>query len=148
MSSLYHINDETKKRINKFRTATARSDELQVLVIKIQPKPSYEIVIDDDDEDQSDVSSLEDLGSTLPDSTPRYVLMSYPMVTSDGRKQTPLVLLYWKPTTVVSQEWKMLYAGAFEMVRTQCGVSKVIEVSSGLEDDDDVDDLKAEIESK
>lgn len=147
MSSLYHIGTETKNRIKKFRTATARSDKLEVLVIKIQPKPSYEIAIDDEDEDEiSEASELSDLGELLPDNTPRYVLLSYPMTTRDGRKQTPLILVYWKPMTVVSQEWKMLYAGALEMIRNECGVSRVIEVLSGLEDEDDVEELREQIE--
>ncbi|SCW04341.1 LAFE_0H11408g1_1 [Lachancea fermentati] len=148
MSSLYHISTETKKRISKFRTATARSDSVEVQVIKIQPKPSYEITIDEADEEEvNEVSSLEELGQVLPDNTPRYVLLSYPMTTRDGRKQTPLILIYWKPMTVVSQEWKMLYAGALEKVRSECGVSKMIEVTSGLEEEEDIQELKEQIES-
>ncbi|KAM3159826.1 AIM7-like protein [Lachancea thermotolerans] len=145
MSSLYHISTETKNTIRKYRTATARSESLQALVIKIEPKPSCEIIVDDD-EDLREASSLEELGEELPDNAPRYVLLCYPMTTADGRKQTPLVLLYWKPATVVSQEWKMLYAGALEMVRSECGVSKVIEVATGLEDEDEIEELKEQIQ--
>ncbi|CAG98598.1 Aim7p [Kluyveromyces lactis] len=147
MSTIYHFSNETKNQIKKFRTATARSDDIQIQSIKIQPKPSYEIIIDDD-EDLEDFNRLEDLAELLPDNMPRFVLLSYPMTTRDGRKKTPLVLLYWKPATVVSQEWKMLYAGALEMVRAECAVNKYIEVSSGLEDEDDIEELKQEIEAK
>ncbi|SCU99857.1 LANO_0F04016g1_1 [Lachancea nothofagi CBS 11611] len=146
MASLYHISTEVKTTIRKFRTATARSDVLKALVLKIEPKPSYEITIDDDEELQ-DASSLEELGEELPDNTPRYVLLCYPMTTPDGRKQTPLVLLYWKPATVVSQEWKMLYAGALELMRTECGVSRVIEVATSLEDEDEIQEVREQIES-
>lgn len=146
MSNLYHLNTETKNQIKKFRTSTARSDDLQIQVIKILPKPSYELIIDDD-EDLEDFSQLEHLAELLPDNVPRFVLLSYPMTTRDGRKKTPLILLYWKPPTVVSQEWKMLYAGALELIRAECAVNKFIEVSSGLEDEDDLSDLKDEIET-
>ncbi|QGN15849.1 YDR063W [Kluyveromyces marxianus] len=146
MSNLYHLSSDTKNGIKKFRSATARSDDAQIQVIKIQPKPSYEIIIDDD-EDLEDFKELSDLAELLPDNMPRFVLMSYPMTTRDGRKKTPLVMLYWKPPTVVSQEWKMLYAGALEMVRVECAVNKFIEVSSGLEDEDEIEELKQEIEA-
>ncbi|CDO96198.1 unnamed protein product [Kluyveromyces dobzhanskii CBS 2104] len=147
MSTIYQLSTETKDQIKKFRTATARSDDIQIQVIKIQPKPSYEIIIDDDDEDLGDFSQLEDLAELLPDNIPRFVLLSYPVTTRDGRKKTPLVLLYWKPATVVSQEWKMIYAGALEMVRAECSVNKFVEVSSGLEDEDDVEELKQQLET-
>ncbi|SCU78342.1 LADA_0A05182g1_1 [Lachancea dasiensis] len=149
MSSLYRISTDVKNRIKKFRTATARTETLKALVLKIQPKPSCEITIDESEDEQAlqtGFDSLEELGEELPDNTPRYVLLSYPMTTSDGRKQTPLVLLYWKPATVVSQEWKMLYAGALEMMRNECGVSRVIEVSTGLEDDEDIQEVREQIE--
>ncbi|SCU83595.1 LAME_0C05776g1_1 [Lachancea meyersii CBS 8951] len=146
MSSLYHLSTDVKTRINRFRTQTARSDSLKALALKIEPKPSYEITIDED-EGVEQADSLEALGEELPDNTPRYVLLCYPMTTSDGRNQTPLVLVYWKPATVVSQEWKMLYAGALELMRNQCGVSKVIEIATGLEDEEDIDEVKEQIES-
>lgn len=145
MAELHQVGSETKERIKKFRSSTARADDPQILAIKIQPKPSYEIIIDDD-EDLADFKRLEDLAEILPDNIPRFVLLSYPLITIDGRKKNPLVLLYWKPPSVVSQEWKMLYAGALELVRAECAVNKFIEVSSGLEDEDDLDALKEEIQ--
>ncbi|CEP63076.1 Aim7p LALA0_S07e01860g [Lachancea lanzarotensis] len=146
MASLYNISAPVKTQINKFRLETGRSESVKTLVLKIEPKPSYAITIDDD-EGYEDIDSLESLGPELPDTTPRYVLLCYPMTTSDGRKQTPLVLLYWKPATVVSQEWKMLYAGALELIRNNCGVSKVIEISTGLEEEDEINELIEQIKS-
>lgn len=156
-TSLYQISPETKTRINKFRTATSRAEKLEHLVIKIQPKPSYEVVVDDqeDGEDNDDddddwgveVNDLKDLPEALPDNLPRFVLLAYPLVTKDGLKKTPLVLLYWKPPTVVSQEWKMVYAGCLEMVRSFTNPNKFLEVNNGLEDEDDVQDLKEQIEA-
>lgn len=146
MSSLYKIGTGTKDRIRKFRTSTARSEVIKCLPIKIEPKPSYEIAIHEDElEELETITKLDELADILPDNSPRFLLTAYP-VTKDGIKQTPLVLIYWKPATVVSQEWKMLYAGALEMVRNECGTSKLVEVSSGLEDDDDIEDLRNQIE--
>ncbi|CAL9734360.1 protein Aim7p [Monosporozyma servazzii] len=148
MSSLYKIATGTKDTIRKFRTSTARAEKIKCLSIKIEPSPSYAIVIDKEEQEEldEDLNDLNDLSEILPDNTPRFVLMAYPLTTKDGIKQTPLILLYWKPQTVVSSEWKMLYAGALEIVRNECGTSKMVEVTSGLEDEDDVEELIQEIE--
>lgn len=147
MSSLHHLSTETKIQIRKFRTSTSRAEVIKFLSIKILPKPSYEIVVDEDEtEELEGVTELSELADVLPDNSPRYVLMAYPLTNKDGIKQTPLVLLYWKPPTVVSQEWKMLYASALEMVRSECATSKLVEVSTGLEDDSEVEELRDLIE--
>lgn len=149
MSHLNRISQETKEVIRKFRLNTSRTDKIACLPIKIEPSPSYEIVISEDEklEMDEDLTELSDLAEILPDNTPRFVLMAYPLVNKDGIKQAPLILLYWKPQTVVSAEWKMLYAGASEMVKQEVGTYNVIEVTSGLEDEDDVEELIEEIES-
>ncbi|CCK69950.1 Aim7p KNAG_0D01990 [Huiozyma naganishii CBS 8797] len=149
MSSLYHITSETKLQIRKFRTSTSRTETLKCLCIAIEPKPSYQIVIDEEIQEEldSELEQLSDLSDILPDNIPRFVLMAYPSTSKDGLKQTPLVLMFWKPQTVVSQEWKMLYAGALEMVRSECGTFKLVEVTSGLEDEDDVDELQEQLDS-
>lgn len=149
MSNLYQISPETKEKIRKFRISTSRAETVKALPLKIEPKPSYKIVIEEDElEELEDAEDLAEFGEILPDNSPRYVLVAYPLTNKDGIKQTPLVLLYWKPQTVVSQEWKMLYAGALEMIRNECGTSKLVEVSSGLEDDSDVQELKEQIETR
>lgn len=148
MSSLYHISTATKQKIRKFRTSTSRTEVIKCLPIKIQPKPSYEIVIEEEElEELDDVTELSELADVLPDNSPRFLLTAYPITTKDGIKQTPLILIYWKPATVVSQEWKMLYAGALELIRNECGTYKLVEVSSGLEDDEDVEELRSQIEN-
>lgn len=146
MSNLYQLGTETKNRISKFRISTGRADTIKGLSIKIEPK-TYEIVIDEDEQEElDDMTELNELAEIMPDNSPRFLLLAYPMTNKDGIKQTPLVLIYWKPSTIVSQEWKMMYAGALEMVRNECGTYKLVEVSSGLEDDDDVEELIEQIE--
>lgn len=61
----------------------------------------------------------------LPDNNPRYILLSYPTKTKDGRIQSPLVMLYWIPPTS-NQANRMLYAGAVEQFRDKAGVSKYV----------------------
>lgn len=61
----------------------------------------------------------------MPDNNPRYIILSYPFKTSDGRLKTPLVLLYWIPPTS-GGESRMLYAGALEQFREKAGVSKYV----------------------
>ncbi|CCC68517.1 hypothetical protein NCAS_0B04330 [Naumovozyma castellii] len=148
MSSLYYFSTETKGTIRKFRISTGRVETIKGLSIKIQPKPSYEIVIPEDEQEEvEEIESLEELRECLPDTSPRFLLLAYPMTNKDGIKQVPLVVIYWKPMTVVSQELKMLYAGALEMVRNECGTFKLVECTSGLEDDSDVEELKEQIEN-
>lgn len=45
------------------------------------------------------VSDLDTVATELPENSPRYVLLSYEVEHSDGRKSFPLVLLNWAPTT-------------------------------------------------
>ncbi|KAK5959013.1 uncharacterized protein PWA37_003690 [Arxiozyma heterogenica] len=149
MASLYKVSEDTKKTIQKFRISTSRSEKIKCLPIKIEPSPSYAIVVDREEQEEldEDLNELGDLSEILPDNAPRFVLTAYPLTNKDGIKQTPLILLYWKPLTVVSSEWKMLYAGALEMVKNLCGPSKTIEITSGLEDDDEVEELGKGISS-
>ncbi|PVH17423.1 40S ribosomal protein S13 [Candidozyma duobushaemuli] len=69
------------------------------------------------------IDNIEELIEELPDNSPRYVLLSYPIKLSDGRVKSPFVLLYWRPPTT-GQENKMLYAGAVELFREKAGVAK------------------------
>lgn len=150
MALLYKVSEDTKKTIQKFRISTSRSEKIKCLPIKIEPSPSYAIVVDREEQEEldKDLNEISDLSEILPDNAPRFVLTAYPLTNKDGIKQTPLILLYWKPLTVVSSEWKMLYAGALEMVKNLCGPSKTIEITSGLEDDDEVEELVHEIETR
>ena len=47
--------------------------------------------------------------SELPENSPRYVIISYPLKHPDGRLAVPLALINWIPTTS-SLEMKTLHA--------------------------------------
>ena len=83
-------------------------------------KKSHEIKQEDEI-----IDSIEELVEELPDTSPRYVILSYPFKLDDGRLKTPLVMLYWIPPTS-GQESRMLYAGAVEQFRDKAGVSKYV----------------------
>ncbi|KAL2281646.1 hypothetical protein FJTKL_11530 [Diaporthe vaccinii] len=86
------------------------------------------------DDDKTVYKSLEEIGEDLPDHSPRFVLLSYPMTLPSGRQSVPYVLLFYLPVTCNS-ELRMLYAGAKELFRNTAEVNKVIDLSS-------VDDLE------
>lgn len=82
MSNLYKIGTETRNKIKKFRTSTARTDSIKALSIKIEPKPSYEIIVDEDEQEELDeIEDLNELAEILPDNSPRFVLTAYPTTT-------------------------------------------------------------------
>ena len=94
-------------------------DKVQAVIYTIDKK-SHEIKQEDEI-----IDSIEELVEELPDTSPRYVILSYPFKLDDGRLKTPLVMLYWIPPTS-GQESRMLYAGAVEQFRDKAGVSKYV----------------------
>lgn len=74
-------------------------------------------------------TTLEAISDELPDNSPRFVLLSYPLDLKSGRKAAPYVLLFYMPPTT-NHELRMLYAGAKELMRNTAEVGKVIEVAN------------------
>lgn len=111
------------------------------------------------DEEKTVYKDLQEIGEDLPDHSPRFILLSYPLtlVRNDGnldgsnrallghfadveqpsgRLSVPYVLLYYMPATC-NAESRMLYAGAKELMRNTAEVGKVMEIDSA----DDLEDL-------
>ncbi|PGH26917.1 hypothetical protein AJ80_01298 [Polytolypa hystricis UAMH7299] len=89
-------------------------------------------------------TKMEDVADELPDSSPRFVLLSYPLRLPSGRLAVPYVLLYYLPENC-NPSSRMMYAGAVELMRNTAEVTKVIEVES----ESDVTDIEATLrESK
>ena len=88
------------------------------------------------DEDKTVYKSLDEIAEDLPDHTPRFVLLSYPLTLPSGRLSVPYVMLYYLPITC-SNDMRMMYAGAKELMRNTAEVGKVIDVESV----DDLEDL-------
>lgn len=82
------------------------------------------------------LNSTVALINALPETAPRFVVLSYPLTLEDGRKSNPYVLIYYRPQTA-TQNNRMAYAGAVELIRNEAGVSRVIEI----EELDELEDL-------
>ncbi|KAK4240360.1 GMF family protein [Achaetomium macrosporum] len=125
---LYTFSQETKDRLRKFRLGTSRSNDPQAVIYMID-KQTKEIR---QDEDETVYKSLEELADDLPDHSPRFVLLSYPLTLPSGRLSVPYVMLYYLPTTCNS-ELRMLYAGAKELMRNTSEVTRIIDLESAEE---------------
>ncbi|PBP25598.1 GMF family protein, partial [Diplocarpon rosae] len=134
-SRLYTFSQESKDHLRKFRLGTSRASNAQAVIYSIDKK-TLEIKQDDD---KTVYTNLAEIGDDLPDHSPRFVLLSYPLTLPSGRMSVPYVLLYYLPATC-NAELRMLYAGAKELMRNTAEVGKVIEIDS-------VDDLE-ELPSK
>ncbi|KAK1965994.1 GMF family protein [Colletotrichum eremochloae] len=122
-SRLYTFSQETKDHLRKFRLGTSRSNEPQAVIYHID-KNTHEIRQDDD---KVVYKSLEEISDDLPDHSPRFVLLSYPLTLPSGRMSVPYVLIYYLPITC-NNEIRMLYAGAKELMRNTSEVGRVIDI--------------------
>lgn len=83
------------------------------------------------------------MGEELPDHSPRFILLSYPLTMASGRLSVPYVMLYYLPVTCNS-ELKMVYAGAKELMRNQAEVGRIIEIDSVEELEEIEEQLRGE----
>ncbi|KFA55499.1 hypothetical protein S40293_01998, partial [Stachybotrys chartarum IBT 40293] len=163
-SRLYTFSGESKAHLRKFRLTTSRAKEPQAVIcmyvscivhrsLPLDQTPTDGCVPSDlidkntheirQDEDQVVYKSLEEIGDDLPDHSPRFVLLSYPLTMPDGRMSCPYVLLYYLPITC-NAETRMLYAGAKELMRNTSEVGKIIDIES-VEDLEEIPEkLKSE----
>ncbi|KAL1900325.1 hypothetical protein Cpir12675_001009 [Ceratocystis pirilliformis] len=136
---LYNFSQDTRTHLRKFSLSTSRSKEPQAVIYLID-KNSYEIK----QQDQTVYNSLEDISDALPDNSPRFVLLSYPLtLTDDGFKPVPYVLVYYLPATCNAGA-KMMYAGAKELMRSTSNVGKVFDI----EDAEDILEIPAKLGQK
>ncbi|RYC63024.1 hypothetical protein CHU98_g3197 [Xylaria longipes] len=145
---LYTFSEQTREHLRKFRLTTSRASGPQAVICMYVSgaleaadtahaahvpfcahfidKKTHEIK---QDEDKVVYKSLEEIADDLPDNSPRYILLSYPLTLSSGRLSVPYVLLYYLPTTC-NAESRMMYAGAKELMRNTSEVGKVIDIDS------------------
>lgn len=122
-SRLYTFSPETQEKLRKFRLGTSRAKDPQAVIYQID-KHTLEIAQAGDET----YTDMQELADELPDHSPRYVLLSYPLTLPSGRLSVPYVLLYYLPVTCNSES-RMLYAGAKELMRNTAEVGRVIELS-------------------
>lgn len=122
-NSLYTLTPETKASLRKFRLSSSRAKTPQAQIYFIDRST---LCITQDAE--ADVlTSLETIAEAVPDHQPRFILLSYPYETDDGRFTAPYLLLHYLPPTCNS-EMRMLYAGAKEVIRREAEANRVLEV--------------------
>ncbi|OJD40561.1 gmf family protein [Diplodia corticola] len=124
---LFTFSPETKEKLRKFRLGTSRAKDPQAVIYQIDKK-----TLEIHQSDNEVYTNLQDIADELPDNTPRFVLLSYPMTLESGRLSVPYVMIYHLPTTCNS-EMKMLYASAKELMRNTAEVNRIIEISDAEE---------------
>ncbi|KAK3687274.1 hypothetical protein B0T22DRAFT_124086 [Podospora appendiculata] len=127
-SRLYTFSQETKDHLRKFRLGTSRSNDPQAVIYMID-KTTKEIRQDDD---KTVYKTLADISDDLPDHSPRFILLSYPLTLPSGRLSVPYVMIFYMPTTCNSA-MRMLYAGAKELMRNTAEVTKILDIESAEE---------------
>lgn len=100
-------------------------------------KQEHALVVKQDPKTEKVYKDLATLAEDIPDNTPRFVLLSYPLKLKDDRISVPYVLLYYLPVSCNS-EMKMLYASAKEVMKNKAGVQRIIDIDSA----DDLEDIR------
>ncbi|KAE8145075.1 glial factor naturation factor [Aspergillus avenaceus] len=136
-SRLYTFSPETKEKLRKFRLGTSRAKDPQAVIYVIDQK-SQEIR----PQDGEVYTKMEDLADELPESSPRFILLSYPLTLGSGRLAVPYVLLYYLPENC-NPSMRMMYAGAVELMRNTAEVNRVIDV----QDEEDVISIESKLQS-
>ncbi|KAH8596014.1 GMF family protein [Bisporella sp. PMI_857] len=126
-------------KLKKFRLGTSRAKELQAVIYEINRKT----LVIKQDEEETVYKTLEDIAEDLPDHSPRFVLLSYPLTLKSGRYSVPYIMLYYMPATC-NAELRMLYAGAKELMRNTAEVGQIIELDSKEDIEDIPEKLGAE----
>jgi len=124
MSHTVDIPQELKDSIRKFRFTRHKGNAALVVKINKQKLIMEEV-------DRLDDISLEELADELPESSPRYVVLSYNLVHKDGRSSSPLVLINWAPTCEIGL--LTLHATALLDFQNTVDVTKCLEVRDGAE---------------
>ncbi|KAF9894681.1 hypothetical protein FE257_006571 [Aspergillus nanangensis] len=137
-SRLYTFSPETKEKLRKFRLGTSRAKDAQAIIYIIDNK-TQEIRPQDDQV----YSKMEDLADELPESSPRFILLSYPLTMASGRLTVPYVLLYYLPENC-NPSLRMTYAGAVELMRSTAEVNRVLEV----QEEDDIISIESKLKGE
>ncbi|KAI8140093.1 hypothetical protein BJV82DRAFT_671864 [Fennellomyces sp. T-0311] len=120
-STTCDIDPELVEKLKQFRFAKYSSGNA-AFVLQIDRK-QLKIV---EDEVYDDIT-IEDLVEELPENTPRFIILSYELQHSDGRKNFPLVFIYWSPSTAKA-EVHMLYASAKTYLQEKIGVTRDLDI--------------------
>ncbi|KAG0729145.1 Glia maturation factor gamma [Chionoecetes opilio] len=115
------IDPELKELMRKFRFRRATTN--CAIIMKVNQQAG-EIVLEDEVDDIEDVEALR---SSIPDTQPRYVLISWRIQHSDGRVSFPMAFIFTTPRDCQPQ-LQMMYAGSYNHVVKECELTKVFQI--------------------
>ncbi|XP_063613259.1 glia maturation factor beta-like [Penaeus indicus] len=124
------INPELKEKLRKFRFRRATNNA--AILMKVDQQAS-EIILEEELEDLEDIDELRD---SIPDTQPRYVLISWRISHPDGRISYPMAFIFTTPRDCQPQ-LQMMYAGSYTHMIKECNLTKVFQVRDLEELDDD-----------
>ncbi|KAG8966235.1 hypothetical protein FRC03_012246 [Tulasnella sp. 419] len=123
MSQTIDIPQELKSSLRKFRFARHKGNAAFIAKVNKQKLIIEEVEVLKE-------ITIEDLVEELPESSPRYIVLSYDLTHPDGRKSNPLLLINWTPegseTSIVT-----LHASAFILFQDIADANKTLEVRDG-----------------
>jgi hypothetical protein len=117
------VSAEIKDAFAAFRKARS---EFAVIVLRMN-KASQEVEIDTEAA-ADNIKTFEDLAAALPESSPRFVLVSMKVDKGDGRVAYPLVFMFYAPKGRGNPQLNMMYTRAKTGLSSQLEVTHVIDV--------------------
>ncbi|XP_045110309.1 glia maturation factor gamma-like isoform X2 [Portunus trituberculatus] len=115
------INPDLKEKMRKFRFRRATTNA--AIIMKVD-QVSSEIILEEEVEELEDVEALR---SAIPDTQPRYVLISWKIEHADGRVSFPMAFIFTTPRDCQPQ-LQMMYAGSYNYVVKECELTKVFQI--------------------
>ncbi|GAB1601367.1 glia maturation factor beta-like [Argonauta hians] len=116
------LKEDVKERIKQFRFANKKCTAAVILKVDMN---TLKVIIDSEYED----CTVDEIQEDLPDSQPRFVVLSYVYNHSDGRVSYPLVFIFVSPLGC-KPEQQMLYAGSVRALTKELEMTKVFDIRS------------------
>mmetsp|Transcript_50597 Transcript_50597/g.94490 ORF Transcript_50597/g.94490 Transcript_50597/m.94490 type:complete len:137 (+) Transcript_50597:80-490(+) len=115
------VSDECQDKYNEIKM----KKEMRYVIFKIQDKK--EIVV----ESTGPASEkYEDFVKKLPEAEPRYALIDYDYMSTDGRPQSKLCFVFWSPDDKTSVKDRMLYASSKDALKKKMpGIMKEVQAN-------------------
>ncbi|RSH89432.1 hypothetical protein EHS25_001981 [Saitozyma podzolica] len=125
MSRAVDIPLDVKDALKKFRFANNKGTAgISVKIVKA----SLSMAVDEEFQDMT----IDEMAEELPESSPRYVLISHELKHKDGRISYPLILINWAPSGSPT-DLMTLHASSLSYFQQTAEVAKVLEVRDGAE---------------
>jgi hypothetical protein len=111
------------KAFEKFKIGKAKNHSAMVMKINVKElKVELEDTIDDN-------ADLADIASSLPESVPRYIILSYKVQREDGRLNYPIAFVYYIPPQI-KPDLAMMYSSTKHELGVRINVTKTLEIQS------------------